>query len=179
MVNIVWTISSALILTFVQISLKEIQSNKKINQQSNIIKLDRRFFVTSLAGEIFFIFGAILAWYLDKTTPTNYKFLYFCIMLAFTTSLCGSLFLFSVNYKITVYDDYFIFQNFWRVKKTIYYKDIVIDDSKLYPQVRRILDNGKTKIVFKLAGLLENEEMFMISFKNWKAKSKIKKNKLG
>lgn len=43
----------------------------------------------------------------------------------------------------------------------------MIDNSKIYPQIRQILDNGKTKIVFKLAGILENEDIFMTGFNKW------------
>ena len=85
---------------------------------------------------------------------------------------------FYLNYKITVYNDYFVYQNFWLVKKKIYYKDIVINNEKLYPQIRLKKDNGKTRLVFKLAGILENEEIFMEAYKNWKNNQKNKNSKV-
>lgn len=106
------------------------------------------------------------------------KIIYVSLIILFVLIVGGYLIFFYLNYKITVYDDYFVYQNFWRIKKKIYYKDIVINREKLYPQIRLKKDNEKTKLVFKLAGILDNEEIFMEAYKKWKnsEKSKINKN---
>ena len=180
MSNIIWIISTILIFTILSAVFRELYSNKKHipedMSKSNIIKPNKIFFIVSVSMGILLMVVTILAWFLDKTTPNNYKILCCCILIIFAVCLGGSLLLFYLNYKIIVYEDYFIYQNFWRIKKTIYYKDVEINNSKLYPQVRQKQNNGKTKLVFKLAGILVNEDAFMVAYKNWKSKQKSKAN---
>ena len=176
--NVIWIISTILIFSILGIVFNRLYSNKKFNSKSstklNIIKPNIIFFVVGLGGLILFLVGIILAWFLDNTTNTSYKILYCCLLLLFAIGLYGYLLIFYLNYKIYIYDDHFIYQNFWRVRKTIYYKDVVINKTKIYPQVRQKLDNGKTKLIFKLAGILENEDAFMMSYKDWKNGKSIK-----
>lgn len=180
MSNIIWIISTVLIFTILSAVFRELYSNKKHipedMSKSNIIKPNKICFIVGVSGGILFLIGTILAWFLDKTTTNTYKIIYCCILIVFAACLYGYLLFFYLNYKIVVYEDYFIYQNFWRIKKTIYYKDVEINKTKLYPQVRQKQNNGKTKLVFKLAGILVNEDAFMVAYKNWKSKQKSKDN---
>ncbi len=124
------------------------------------------------------MFGLVVfAWFLETSSTITEKIIYASLILLFTILVGGYLICFYLNYKIIVNDDHFIYQNFWRIKKKIYYKDIVINRDKLYPQIRLKKDNGKTKLIFKLAGILENEYIFMETYKKWKAENKSKKSK--
>lgn len=180
MSNIIWIISAVLISTILGFVFKILYSTKKQNRndnlRNNIIKPNKIFFIVGAGGEILFLAGTILAWFLDKTTSITMKIIYCCLLIAFSSCLCCYLLFFYLNYKIIVYDDYFIYQNFWRVKKTIHYKDIEINKTKLYPQIRIKKPNGKTKLVFKLAGILDNEDAFMKNYKNWQSKFKTKRS---
>ena len=83
----------------------------------------------------------------------------------------GYLILLYLNYKIIVNENHFIIQNFWRKKKKFYFKDIIIDKSKINPQVR-IKTNKSTKLIFKLAGILDNENVFLDAYKKWRFSKK-------
>lgn len=175
MSNIVWIISTILILNFISIIFSSIQNKKQSKSfDGNIMRPNKICFIVGLCGMILFLIAIVLAWFLDKTTTMSYKILYSCLMFLFTIGVYGYLIFFYLNYKIIVFEDYFIYQNFWRVKKKFYYKDIEINKTKIYPQVRKKLDNGKTKLIFKLAGVLDNEEAFVNAYKNWKNKPKSK-----
>lgn len=177
--NLVWIISVILILTILSIVFRNLYSEKKRDSSlNNVIRAKKIFLIVGLLCLCILLPLTILFYYLDKNTGLVEKIIFLSIGLCFIVLLSGYLIFFYLNYKITVYDDYFVYQNFWRIKKKIYYKDIVINKEKLYPQIRLKKDNGKTKLVFKLAGILDNEEIFMETYKKWKnsEKSKINKN---
>ena len=89
-------------------------------------------------------------------------------------SLPVYLLFFYLNYKIIIYEDSFVYQNFWRIKKTISFNEIKIDRSKLNPRVMKKNKNGKYRTIFKLAGILSNEDLFLEFYKNSKKRKSIK-----
>lgn len=177
--NIIWIISTILIFNVVAIVLKEIYSNNKRKQNKNAtnnILRPNKFFIVGICGFVVLTGLTIMGYFLDKTTPLLEKWIYIGILFLFIILLYGYLMMFYLNYRIIVFEDHFIYQNFWRVNKKIFYSEIEINRTKIYPQVRRRLEDGKTKLVFKLAGILENENIFMEYYKNWKNNQKFKKN---
>lgn len=176
MSNIVWIISTILIIIFSGLVFKELYSNNKLKtkNKSNILHPNRIFLIVGTLCSIGLLILVIIAWFLETSSSLTEKYIYASIIIAFAVLLGGYLIFFYLNYKIIIYEDYFIYQNFWRVKKKFYYKDIEINKTKIYPQVRKKLDNGKTKLIFKLAGVLDNEEAFVNAYKNWKNKPKSK-----
>lgn len=175
MQHIIWIISTILIIGVSGLVFKELYSEKKKSPNSNILRPQKICFIVGAVVTVVVLSGVILCWFLDTSSSILEKYICAALIILFTTSLGGYLMLFYLNYKIIVYEDYFIYQNFWRIKKTIYYKDIVIDRTKLYPQVRQKQNNGKTRLVFKLGGILVNEDAFMVAYRNWKSKQKSKK----
>ena len=177
MSNIIWIISSAMIFVTLNFIFQEYKFNKnKKILNPNILKPDKIYFIIGFCGEILFLGVIILRLILDNTSSELEKFLGCGLLLIFTIGVGGYLIFFYLNYKIMVYEDYFIYQNFWRIKKTIYYKDIYIEYSKLYPQVRQKLNNGKSKLIFKLAGILNNEDVFIDTYEQWLNKHSTNEN---
>lgn len=178
--NIIWIISTILIFNVVAFVLKEIYSNNKRKQNknatNNILRPNKLFFIVGICGFVVLTGLTIMGYFLDKTTPLLEKWIYIGILFLFIILLYGYLMMFYLNYRIIVFEDHFIYQNFWRINKKIFYSEIEINRTKIYPQVRRRLEDGKTKLVFKLAGILENENIFMEYYKNWKNNQKFKKN---
>ena len=180
MSNIIWIISVILILVILSLFFKELYSERKqkIDITTNIIRPKKICFFVGVVGAVVLLGILVIGWFLDTSSSFAEKIICSILTIVFITLLYGYLIFFYLNYKITVYDDYFVYQNFWLVKKKIYYKDIVINNEKLYPQIRLKKDNGKTRLVFKLAGILENEEIFMEAYKNWKNNQKNKNSKV-
>lgn len=176
--NIIWIISTILTLNVVAIVLKEVYSNNKRKQNkdatNNILRPNKLFFIVGVCGFVILTGLTIMGYFLDKTTPFLEKWIYIGLLFLFIILLYGYLMMFYLNYRIVVFEDHFIYQNFWHIKKTIYYKDIEINRTKIYPQIRQKQTSGKTRLIFKLAGILENEDAFMIAYKNWKSKQKSK-----
>lgn len=176
--NLVWIISTIIIIVILSLVFKELYSQRKPNNTTNIIRPKKIFFFVGCICSVGILSLVIFAWFLETSSSKLEKILFASLIIfIFVILLGGYLIFFYLNYKIAVYDDYFVYQNFWRVKKKIYYKDIVINKEKLYPQIRLKKDNGKTKLVFKLAGILDNEEIFMETYKKWKNSEKSKTNK--
>ncbi len=169
MSNIIWIISAILIFNVSGMVLKELYNNHKSshNKQSNIIRPDKIHFIIGACGTLGLLSLVIFAWFLETSSSPTEKYVCASLIIVFAITLGGGLMFYYLNYKIMVYEDYFIYQNFWRIKKTIYYKDIYIEYSKLYPQVRQKLNNGKSKLIFKLAGILNNEDVFIDTYEQW------------
>ena len=176
MQHIIWIISAILILNVLGLVFKEMYSEKRNSFNSNVIRPKKIFFIVGSVGTVVMLSGIIFCWFLETSSSDLEKYIYSALIVLFTILLGGYLILFYLNYKITLNGDSFTFQNFWHVKRTIYYKDIEINKTKLYPQVRIKKPNGKTKLIFKLAGVLDNEDAFMKSYKDWKNKSNSKKS---
>ena len=169
--NVIWIISTLLIFCFSGITFKELFKNQK-KYNSNIIKPNKLFLIIGSVCSIILLILVLIAWFLETTSSLTEKYVYSSLIILFTILVGGYLILFYMNFRIIVYEDRFLYQNFWRVKKIIYYKDLIIDKSKLYPQVKIKKENNKTKLIFKLSGILENEEIFTNTYKNWKNKNK-------
>lgn len=174
MSNIIWIISTILIINFTGMIFNAFYNNHKVktDKKSNIIKPNKLFLIVGSICSIGLLSLVIIAWFLETSSTLTEKYIYASLIIVFAISLGGYLILFYTNYKIIVYEEYFIYQNFWRKKKTIFYKDIEINKTKIHPQVKLNLKNGKSKTIFKLAGILENEEAFTDAYKNWKVNSK-------
>lgn len=165
--DIVWIISTILIINLSGILFKELYSKNKTGKKTNIIKPKKILLVSGSLCAIGLLLIVVIAWFLETNSTITEKYLYASLIMVFAISLGGYLIVFYLNYKITLNEDHFIYQNFFRIKKIIYYKDIIIDNSKLYLKIK-IRKNGKEKILFKIAGLLENENRFMDYYRNWK-----------
>ena len=165
--NIIWIISTILIINLSGILFKALYSTYKTDEKTNIIKPKKILLVSGSLCAIGLLLIVIIAWFLETNSTITEKYLFASLIIIFAVSLGGYLIVFYLNYKITLNEDHFIYQNFFRIKKTIYYKDIIIDNSKLYLKIK-IRKNGKEKNLFKIAGLLENENRFMEYYRNWK-----------
>ena len=174
MLNYVWIISSVLILNIVGIIFSLLKNKKQsLDYNNNILQPYKIFFYVGLGVFVLIVGLSIMGFILDTESSNLVRLLSvigICLILLIPTYLM----FFHLNYKITVYEDCFIYQNFWRKKRKIYFKDIVINYEKIYPQVREKQENGKTKLVFKLAGLLNNEGYFMQCYRAWKKPPKKK-----
>ena len=104
------------------------QVKKKVNEKCVCYKISLKNFEYNFADilkafslkevcTIFLVLTTILCLILDTTSTKTEKLICCSSISLFAILIGGSLILFSVNYKITVYDDYFVYQNFWRVKK--------------------------------------------------------------
>ena len=172
MKNIIWILSAILILNFIGILLKDLLSQKNINKElSNVIKPKKIFFYIGIICAIILLSLTIFCWFLETTSTEIEKIIYASLILLLTIIPNGYLILLYLNYKIIVNEDHFIIQNFWRKKKKFYFKDIIIDKSKINPQVR-IKTNKSTKLIFKLAGILDNENVFLDAYKKWRFSKK-------
>lgn len=176
MSNIIWIISTIFIVTFISLTLSALYNDKKIknDEKSNIIKPNKIFLIVGVVCSIVLLSLVIMAWFFKTSSTLIEKYIFASLIIVFTVSLGGYLIFFYINYKITVYEDYFVYQNFWRKKKTIFYKDIKINNTKIYPQIELNLENGKSKTIFKLAGILDNEKAFTDAYNNWKCAHKVK-----
>lgn len=139
--------------------------NKQI-QFDNTIKIQRLYFYIGLVCTIILCGLVGVLWILDKGSNTLEKYLIGSSIILFALILGGFLMIYSVNFKILLFEDYFIYQNFWRYKKRIYYKDIKIDNSKLYPTIQIKSSKCKWKNLVKLTPYLENANLFMEYYKN-------------
>ncbi|MDE6059775.1 MAG: hypothetical protein K2G44_07040 [Clostridia bacterium] len=172
----IWVTFSILTISVIAIICVDFYATRKEkkNPATSVLRPNRFFYIVGIGGGIFLPAIPLLG-FLDTVSSEYEVIIYMILSILLMGSLGGYLVFFYLNYKVIVYEDYFIYQNFWRIKKKIYYKDIVIDNSKLYPQVRQKRENGKTKLVFKLAGVLENEICFTEAYKTWKNQPKKKK----
>lgn len=173
--NLVWIISVMLTLVILSFVFRNLYLQKKQSNTINIIRPKKIIFYSGCLSSLGILAFTIFAWFLETSSSRLEKIIFaLLIIFIFVILLGGYLIFFYLNYKIIVYDEYFIYQNFWHVRKKINYKDIVINKEKLYPQIRLKKDNGKTKLIFKLAGILENENIFMEYYRKWKNKQKSK-----
>ncbi len=158
-------ISSSLILSL--INKKNNINAKAISSEMIIMQPKKIYMILGLCGVILFPLLITLCFLF----PANIDYsLWWIIAIGFLIlySLPIYLLFFSLNFKITLYKDYFIYQNFWRIKKNILYKDAKIDKTKLYTRIMVKNNKGKYKTIFKLAGLLDNEINFLEFYKNFK-----------
>ena len=166
--NIIWIVSTIIIINLLGIILKELYSKDKANSKSNILRPKKILLISGSLCSIGSLLLVIVAWFLDTNSTMTEKYLYASLIIVLAILLGGYLICFYLNYKIILYEDYFIYQNFFRIKKIIYYKDVIINKTKLYPQIKINKKSGKEKTIFKMAGLLENENRFMEYYRNWK-----------
>ncbi len=175
MKDTIWILSTILILNFVGILLKDLLSQKNITKNnkklSNIIKPKKIFFYIGIICALVLLSLTIFCWFLETTSTEIEKIVYASIIILIAIIPGGYLVLLYLNYKIIVNEDHFIIQNFWRRKQKVYYKDIIIDKSKINPQVR-IKTSKSTKLIFKLAGILDNENLFLETYKKWRYSNK-------
>ena len=180
MFQIIWIITTILTFSILSLIFNKLNSkNEGINNinENNLLKANKIFLYVGIAGITILPTITIIAWFLPTSSSELEKYLYAGLVLLFSFLSGGYLIFFYINYRIIVFDNYFIYQNFWRIKKQIYFKDIVIDNSKLNPQIRLKKENGKTKLIFKLAGILENEDYFMKKYREWKKLPKAQREK--
>lgn len=174
MINIICMIAITLIIVIGSITIHTFYAFRKIRVEktTNIIyPTDTYLKIGSICSIELLSLVAVMS-FLETSSSITEKYVCASLLMLFAILLGGYLILFCANYRIILYEDHFVYQNFWRIKKTIYYKDVVFDNTKLYPQVRQKLDNGKTKLIFKMGGMLENENIFMEYYKNWKNNNK-------
>ena len=138
----------------------------KQSQFDNVIKPQNFFFYVGIVCTIILCVLVASLWIWDKNSNALEKYLIGSLIILFAILLGGFLIIYSINYKILLFKDYFIYQNFWRNKKKFYYKDIKIEKSKLYPTVQIKNSKGKWKNLIKLTPYLENFNIFMEYYKN-------------
>ena len=180
MSRIIWIITTILIMSIVSIIFAKIKTkkNNNVNKNENEIRVNKLYFNIAIICSIWITAITIIACLLPTSSSDIIKYIGVGFTFLFIVFTCGYLIFFYLNYRILEFDDYFIYQNFWRIKKRIFFKDIVIDNSKLNPQIRLKKENGKTKLVFKLAGILENEDYFMKKYREWKKLPKSQREKI-
>lgn len=175
MKDIVWILSTILILNFVGFFLKDLHSQKSIKKNnkdlSNVIRAKKIFFYIGILCALVLLSVTIFCCFLETTSTEIEKMIYASLIILIAVIPNGYLVLLYLNYKIIINQDHFIIQNFWHKKKKIYFKDIIIDKSKIYPQVR-LKTNNTTKLIFKLAGILDNENLFLEAYKKWRSSKK-------
>ena len=181
MSQVIWIITTIVILSAMSFIFNKLNSKDRHKNDNDVVtnelKANKIFLYVGIAGIIILPTITIIAWFLPTSSSEFEKYLFASLVLLFSFLCGGYLLFFYTNYRIIVFDNYFIYQNFWRVKKQIYFKDIVIDNSKLNSQVRLKKENGKTKLIFKLAGILENENYFMKKYREWKKLPKAEREK--
>lgn len=164
--NYIWIILTIIILIASSsilslINKKNIENTKTISDESIVmLQPKKNYMILGLCGVI--LFPLLLSLCFLFPADIDYS-LWWIIAIGFLLlySLPIYLLFFSLNFKIILYKDHFIYQNFWRIKKNILYKDIKIDKTKIYPRVMIKNNKGKSKTIFKLAGLLDNEVHFI------------------
>lgn len=181
MSQIIWIITTILIFSVLSLTFNKLNTNdeNKYNDNlNNIMRANKVFLYVGIAGITILPIITIFAWFLPTSSSELEKYLFSILILLFSFLSGGYLLFFYINYRIMVFDDCFIYQNFWRIKKQIYFKDIVIDNTKRYSQIRLKKKNDKTKLVFKLAGILENEDYFIKKHREWKKLPKSQREKI-
>lgn len=182
MSKVIWIITTISILSIVSFIFTKLKTKDKSNEDKGLVQNELRvnkiYFYIGIIGAIWLSAITIIACLLPTSSSDIVKYIGVSLTCLFIITTCGYLIFLYINYRITVYENYFIYQNFWRIKKQIYFKDIIIDNSKLNSQVRLKKENGKTKLVFKLAGLLQNEDYFMKKYREWKKLPKAQREQI-
>lgn len=182
--NLIWIISSAIILVLVSTILNSVYKNSKIkntnkNNEIIILKPNKIHSYVGIAGLIIFpILIFIGLFFLEENSFTQlYEIIPSCIIGVGIYTIFIYLTFFYLNYKIILYEDYFVYQNFFRCKKILKYGEIKIDNSKMYTTIQIKKKNGKYRNLFKLNPYLDNSEHFMDYYNASKKSNKSKSNK--
>ena len=180
--SLIWIISSVIIVVLVSTILNSVYRNNKIIKTNNdiiILKPNKIYFYVGIAGLVILPILTLLTFIFPEqgTLDTiNQKLLFVSLMFLFLLLFIYLTF-FYLNYKIILYKDYFVYQNFFRCKKTYKYSEIKIDNSKMYTTIKIKKKNGKYRNLFKLNPYLDNSEYFMDFYKTSKNSNKPKSNK--
>ena len=141
--NLIWIISSALVICLVSVILNSVYKNSKIknlnlNENIIILKPNKIHFYVGMFG-ILILTGLIILgiFFLKEGSFVElYEIIPSCLMGGIVYGIFIYLTFFYLNYKIILYKDYFVYQNFFRCKKSIKYSEIKIDNSKSYTTIQ-------------------------------------------
>lgn len=177
--NLIWIISSAIILVLVSVILNSVYKNSKIkdlNIENNIIilKPNKIHFYVGIAGITILPILTLLTvlFPAQGTLDSDTQKILFVSLMFLILMLFIYLTFFYLNYKIILYKDYFVYQNFFRCKKSIKYSEIKIDNSKSYTTIQIKNKKGNYRNLFKLNPYLDNSEFFMEYYKSAKKQKK-------
>ena len=175
---IIWIITTTIILILISTILNSVYKNSKIknlniNEEIVIIKPNKMFLYVGIAGIIAFPIIALLTFLFPapNTLDTALQEILFISFMFLFLLLYFSLTFFYLNYKIILFKDHFIYQNFFRHKKILNYNEIKLDNSKLYTTIQIKKKNGKYRNLFKINPSLDNSQYFMDYYKSSKIKT--------
>ena len=158
---------------------KELKNQQPTEQSTTntIIRPKKDFLIIGCVGLVASVILEIILWFTTfGTLKLSQKIIFTAITFWCSLSQSGLLILTYCNFRIELYDDHFIYQNFWHVKKNINYQDIKIQTTlgyTDYPEIYLKKLNGKFSFFsILLHSGLENQPAFMRYYKKWKNKTR-------
>ncbi len=154
------------------VALFKLSYKKKDELNPNIIKSPKLFLISSLGFLGFVIIVYPISVFFSPADDQIYVLWAYPLIMSFFVIPCLLFTLYSLNWKVEVFDDYVIYHNLFNKVKIFYFKDVIV---KNYSATVRILKpyknkkgKKKNKLLVNISCYCSNYEILMKKFKNYK-----------